>query len=81
MKPLAMYGQKKKPRIVDPNAAPRPTLLGHEKEMKGWRNQFSKLAETNTQQAITISALERKVNRLQAQLDAVTSFMNRKLNK
>lgn len=77
MKPLAMYGRKKKTKPVDPNAAPRPTLLGHEKEMKVWRTQFSKLADHNTQQAITISSLERKVNRLQAQVDALTSFVSK----
>jgi hypothetical protein len=64
---------------VDPNAPPRPTLLGHEKEMKVWRDQFSKLAGQNTDQAITIATLQRKINRLESQLDAVTSFVNRKL--
>ena len=31
------YRAKKKVKIVDPNAPPRPSLLGHEKEMKVWR--------------------------------------------
>lgn len=75
-----MYQQKKKrKREVDPDAPPRPTLLGHEKEMKVWRNQFEKLASTNTEQAITIATLERKINRLQSQVDAMTSFINRKI--
>ena len=51
----SMYQAKKKKREVDPNAPPRPTLLGHEKEMKTWRDQFGKLAETNTAQAIEIA--------------------------
>jgi predicted RNase H-like nuclease (RuvC/YqgF family) len=76
---MEMYQQKKKKREVDPNAPPRPTLLGHEKEMKVWRNQFEKLASTNTEQAITIATLERKLNRLQSQVDAMTSFINRKI--
>ena len=75
MKP--MYQMKKK-RPVDPNAPPRPTLLGHEKEMKTWRQQFGQLAQQNTEQTITINALERKVNRLQAQLDALVSHYNRR---
>ena len=73
----SMYQIKKK-RPVDPNAPPRPSLLGHEKEMKTWRQQFGQLAQQNTEQAITINALERKVNRLQAQLDALISHYNRR---
>ncbi len=72
-----MYQTKKKKREVDPNAPPRPTLLGHEKEMKTWREQFEKLARVNTEQAITIATMERKLNRLQSQVDAMTSFVNR----
>jgi len=73
----SMYQTKKKKREVDPNAPPRPTLLGHEKEMKTWREQFEKLARTNTEQAITIATMERKLNRLQSQVDGMTSFINR----
>ena len=75
----AMYQAKKKKKAVDPNAPPRPTLLGHEKEMKVWRDQFGKLAQQNTDQAININTLQRKINRLESQIDAVTSFVNRKL--
>jgi hypothetical protein len=35
------------------------------------------LANQNTQQAITIATLQRKVNRLESQIDAVTSFVKR----
>ena len=73
----SMYQAKKKKKVVDPNAPPRPTLLGHEKEMKVWRDQFGKLAQQNTDQAITINTLHRKINRLESH--AVTSFVNRKL--
>lgn len=75
--PISMYTVKKKKQEVDPNAPPRPTLLGHEKEMKTWREQFSKLAKVNTEQAITIASLQRKINRLESQLDAVTSVVRR----
>jgi len=67
----------KKKRVVDPNAPPRPTLLGHEKEMKGWREQFSIINQHSLEQAHTIDSLRRKVNRLQAQVDALTSIVNR----
>jgi hypothetical protein len=74
---INMYTTKKKKREVDPNAPPRPSLLGHEKEMKTWREQFGQLARVNTEQAITIATLQRKVNRLESQLDAVTSVVKR----
>ena len=69
----SMYTQPKKKREVDPNAPPRPTLLGHEKEMKVWREQFGKLATTNTEQAIELAFLKRKMNRMQGQIDALVS--------
>jgi hypothetical protein len=74
---LNMYTKPKKKREVDPNAPPRPTLLGHEKEMKVWREQFGKLANTNTEQAIELSFLKRKMNRMQGQIDALVSRQNR----
>jgi hypothetical protein len=72
-----MFKPKKK-RAVDPNAPPRPTLLGHEKEMKTWRTQFSELASQNTEQAMKIHSLERKVARMQIQLDSLTDYLNRR---
>jgi hypothetical protein len=69
----------KKKRAVDPNAPPRPTLLGHEKEMKTWRQQFSEMTERSIQQSVEINMLRRKVNRLESQIDAMTSVVNRKL--
>ncbi len=74
---MNMYQTKKKKREVDPNAPPRPTLLGHEKEMKTWRVQIEDLTHTNTEQAIKIARLESKIGRLQAQVDGMVSFINR----
>lgn len=74
---MSMYTTKKKKREVDPNAPPRPTLLGHEKEMKTWREQFGDLAKQNTEQAITIAQLKRKVNRLESQIEAISSVVRR----
>jgi len=71
--------RQKKKRAVDPNAPPRPTLLGHEKEMKTWRQQFSEMTERSIQQSVEINMLRRKVNRLESQIDAMTSVVNRKL--
>lgn len=70
------YNQKKKQKVIDPNAPPRPTLLGHEKEMKTWREQFVTLTNQNTSQSMTIKRLEQKVNRMQGQIDALISHIN-----
>ena len=73
----SMYLAKKKKREVDPNAPPRPTLLGHEKEMKTWRAQFTDLAAKDLRQEMYIKSLERKINRLESRVDAITSMLNR----
>ncbi len=75
---LSMYTMPKKKKEVDPNAPPRPTLLGHEKEMKVWREQFRNLASTNTEQSIELAFLKRKINRMQGQIDALVSYTKRK---
>jgi hypothetical protein len=67
--------QPKKKRPVDPNAPPRPTLLGHEKEMKVWRDSFKQLTDSTIQKDLEIQTLKRKVTRLEAQLDAVISVV------
>lgn len=73
---ISMYKQKKK-KIVDPNAPPRPTLLGHEKEMKEFRGRFTEVSGTVQGQYQEIQELRRKINRLQMQMDAVVSLLSR----
>ena len=67
----------KKKREVDPNAPPRPTLLGHEKEMKVWRDNFKQLTDSTIQKELEIQALKRKVNRLEGQVEALISYVGR----
>jgi hypothetical protein len=73
---ISMYKQKKK-KTLDPNAPPRPTLLGHEKEMKEFRGKFDNFAGSSQSQHQEIQELRRKLNRLQMQMDAVVSLLNR----
>lgn len=75
---ISMYSKKKK-KIVNIDQPPRPTLLGHEKEMKTWREQFKTIARNDHRQAVDIALLQRKINRLESQLDAMVSFINRKI--
>jgi hypothetical protein len=67
----------KKKREVDPNAPPRPTLLGHEKEMKVWRDNFKQLTDSTIQKDLEIQALKRKVSRLEGQVEALISYVGR----
>lgn len=71
------YRAKRKKKEVDPNAPPRPTLLGHEKEMKTYRSQFAQQTDLIRNQEIAIRTLERKVSSLQSKLDAMTSLLSR----
>lgn len=71
----------KKKREVDPNAPPRPTLLGHEKELKDWRERFQSLEQANAEKDSELALLKRKINRLENQLDSIVSYINSKLRK
>ena len=68
---------KKKQRVTDPNQPPRPTLLGHEKEMKGWREQFKDLTNYHIENSNNLFFLKKKVARLQSQVDALESIIRR----
>lgn len=62
-----MYGVKKK-RAVDPNAPPRPTLLGHEKTLKDAKS-------TIEQQSITIDRLTRRVEELESKMIKQSQYL------
>jgi TolA-binding protein len=64
----SMYGVKKK-RAVDPNAPPRPTLLGHEKVIKDAKS-------TIEQQAQQINILINRVNELERKLQNQSSYLS-----
>ena len=63
----AMYGKKK--RAVDPNAPPRPTLLGHEKVIKDAKTVIEKQGEQ-------IHALNRRVAELERKLQSQSSYLS-----
>jgi TolA-binding protein len=63
----AMYGKKK--RAVDPNAPPRPTLLGHEKVIKDAKSVID-------QQAKQIAVLNNRVDELERKLQNQSSYLS-----
>ena len=64
-----MYNQKKKKRAVDPNAPPRPTLLGHEKVIKDV-NAAIKQLETD------VSLLRQRLEDTENLLRNQTAYLN-----
>ena len=64
----SMYGVKKK-RAVDPNAPPRPTLLGHEKTIKDAKQVIE-------QQAVQIAVLINRVDELERKLQNQSSYLS-----
>lgn len=72
-----MYGTKKK-RAVDPNAPPRPTLLGHEKVIKDAKavmeEQGQQIAVLNNR----VAELERKLQRQADYLSALHNSVSRR---
>lgn len=72
-----MYNKKKK-KIVDPNAPPRPTLLGHEKELKIIKNQYNDVVQSSNNNSTMIALLKRKISRLESRLDMAIEYLRRK---
>ncbi len=62
-----MYQTKKRKREVDPNAPPRPTLLGHEKVIKDTKAVIE-------QQFDTIRELQMKVAKLESKMRSLTDY-------
>jgi len=65
---ISMYKQKKK-RAVDPNAPPRPTLLGHEKVIKDTKQLLQK-------HEYEIGQLRELVRELESKLAHQTNYLN-----
>jgi uncharacterized coiled-coil protein SlyX len=72
-----MYGAKKK-RAVDPNAPPRPTLLGHEKVIKDAKSVIERQEQTINALSHRVAELERKVQRQGDYLSALHTTINRR---
>jgi len=72
-----MYAKKKK-KIVDPNAPPRPSLLGHEKELKIIKNQYNDVVQSSKDNSIMIALLKRKISRLENRLEMAIEYIRKK---
>lgn len=73
----SMYGVKKK-RAIDPNAPPRPTLLGHEKVIKDAKQVMDQQAKQIAYLTNRVDELERKLQNQSSYLSALHSNLNRR---
>lgn len=76
MNPMFKAMSKKK-RAVDPNAPPRPTLLGHEKVIKDARSVIDQQAQEINRLRSRVEELERKMVNQTAYLNAIHQRLNR----
>lgn len=72
-----MY-RKKKPKVVDPNAPPRPNLLSHEKVLKDTKLTLEVLQQENRQMRQRIEALEAKLQNQTAYLNHLHQVISSK---
>ena len=78
--PADMYKQKKK-RAVDPNAPPRPTLLGHEKVIKDAKATIDQQQDHIAKLEFRMHELEAKVRRLSDYCNQLHQYIQSILNK
>jgi len=76
MKPMKMYAEKPK-RAVDPNAPPRPTLLGHEKVIKDTKSIIAAQAQEIAELKSRMAELESRVRHQSNYLTAVHQQIRR----
>lgn len=72
-----MYGAKKK-RAVDPNAPPRPTLLGHEKTIKDAKQVIERQSDQINSLLNRVAELERKMQNQSSYLSALHNSISRR---
>lgn len=74
----SMYQAKKKKREVDPNAPPRPTLLGHEKVLKDTKGMIEQQFETIRELQMKVAKLESKLRNLTDYCSQLHQYVQRK---
>ena len=76
MSSLKMYAEKPR-KVVDPNAPPRPTLLGHEKVIKDTKSVIAAQAQEIAELKTRLAELESRVRNQGNYLTAVHQQIRR----
>jgi hypothetical protein len=74
MNPMFSQYKQKKKRAIDPDAPPRPTLLGHDKQMRERNTEFE---EFKRQSNSEIERLNKKVRALESTMNQLLSIVRR----
>ena len=69
--------KKKKKRVVDPNAPPRPNLLSQDKKLRETTEAFGKLHDLVAKQQAAINDLQSKYNRMQQSVDQLINYLRK----
>lgn len=75
---FSQYRSKKKKREVDPNAPPRPTLLGHEKVIKDTKAIIEQQYELIRELQMQVGKLTSKVRNLTDYCSSLHQYIQRK---
>jgi predicted RNase H-like nuclease (RuvC/YqgF family) len=73
-----MY-RKKKPKVIDPNAPPRPNLLNHEKRLKDATLTVEQLQAQNQDLVRRVDHLESKLTNQTAYLNSLHQYVHTRL--
>ena len=72
---FSQYRAKKKKKVVDPNAPPRPTLLGHEKTIKGINHNIEDQSLKIQHQQEEISKLKSRIANLEHVVETMRHYL------
>lgn len=74
-----MYRTKKKVKVVDPNAPPRPNLLNHEKRLKETNVTIEQVQQENAELRRRLEAVESKLANQTSYLNTLHQYVHSKL--
>jgi len=69
--------KKKKKRLVDPNAPPRPNLLSQDKKLRETTEAFGKLHDLVAKQQAALDDLQSKYNRMQQSVEQLINYIRK----
>ena len=69
--------KKKKKRVANPDAPPRPNLLSQDKKLRETTQAFAKLHDLVAKQQVALDDLQSKYNRMQQSVDQVLNYLRK----
>jgi len=69
--------KKKKKRLVNPDAPPRPNLLSQDKKLRETTEAFGKLHDLVAKQQAALDDLQSKYNRMQQSVEQLINYIRK----